>query len=298
MGILTDIGLLAKDGTLAPAGRNAIITDILLLLEHGNNGGRGLKTFPLPLPPKDPTKDKLFWFNPNPLLFVSTAAVLSKKENCPGFHNVILDGLFASTFKALDTAGGTPLTPPTSPAPIFDPSFMSKKLGIDLPADFPPNIAKLLTIPEISAKYPTIALFTADLVKIMAELKIPDIPKLPSFPPAFLSPFSSVPNLILPDLMAGLIKIPFNVIVSLMGSPLDLIPKLTNPLELFSFVFELAFNGLLKLLDLFLAVPPTIVATLLIYLKDVCAVICVDLIALIIGPGQIAKAAAIALNLI
>jgi hypothetical protein len=293
MGVLTDIGII-KDGKLSDKTRNAIITDILLLLEKGNDGGRGISSFPLPLPPTDPTAPaNIFWFAPQPLIFIPTVAVLPDKNKCPIFHSVILDGLFGSTFTALDVKGGTPLTPPTVPTPIFDPSFISLKLGIDLGKDFPPDPAKLFLIPEIKKKYPTVEIFLAALIKIVAETKIPDIPvppPLPSIPDA--------PNLILPDLLKGLIKIPFDIIVSLMAAPLDLLPKLTNPLALFGFIFDLAFKALQKLLDLFLATPATIIASLLVYLKDLCAIICVVIIASILGPGEISKAAATALGLV
>ena len=118
------------------------------------------------------------------------------------------------------------------------------------------------------------------------SLPIPPIPpSLPNFLPNVPGlTLPGLPALALPELLIGLIKLPFDLLVKLA------IPDVGLILDLLSFkfdaVFNLAFDLVVKLLQpLIPIVPKIIIASILIYLKDVVAMVIVDIVGLIIGAG-------------
>jgi len=288
-GILTGVGLISG-GKLTNKARDSYVNEVLALLATGNADGQGgsptTKIFSslIPLPPVPGptifnvttlTQEKLFWFDPDPL--ATTMALLMKdKEKTPIWNAIFPDLLYAKTAEALDANGSTPLFP------LFDVSCAFPDLeGFPIP------------IPDLAIKAgfmppPKLLIKLADLgIKLSPpSLPIPPIPpSLPNFLPNVPGlTLPGLPALALPELLIGLIKLPFDLLVKLA------IPDVGLILDLLSFkfdaVFNLAFDLVVKLLQpLIPIVPKIIIASILIYLKDVVAMVIVDIVGLIIGAG-------------
>jgi hypothetical protein len=284
--ILTAIGLL-EGGKLTPKAKDAYKKEVLGLLATGNIEGKGgspsTKIFNsiVPLPPISGPEifnvttlqsEPLFWFGPDPLALLMAENLT--EEQCPIWHTIFVDLLYEKTAVALDMPGTTPL------APVFDVSFA---FGIDaLPIPFtPPDLALKLGITpvELLLKLPS-------LIKVsLPKIPIPPIP--PPLPDLVLQ--LPIPPLALLDLCIGLIKLPFDLLLNL------LVPKLSLVLDLPGLpkiVLELAMTiviDLLKSLNLMLIVPKLFIASILIYIKNIVAIVCVDIVGSILGAGTIAK---------
>lgn len=296
--ILTKIGLLSG-GKLTKAARDRYVDEVIALLATGNADGKGgsptTKIFSslVPLPPvPGPSvvnvttlqSEPVFWFGPDPAAAI-LATELKDPKSTPFWNAMFPDLLYGKTASALDLAGTTPLFP------IFDVTAAFPDIDLPLPYTPPELAAKLkLAPPQL----------IAELGKMGIELKMPSIPVPPIPPPISLPnlaipgvPFPGIPSLVLPDLLLGLIKLPFDLLKKLVAPP-DIGLVLNLP-DLPKNVFGLAFDILLKLLvdlGLMLIVPKVIIASLLIYLKNVVAMICTDLVGLIVGSGQLAKTVA------
>lgn len=289
--ILTGVGLL-EGGKLTKAAKDAYKLEVLALLATGNADGKGgspatkifnsivpLPPIPGPVIPNVTTleAEPLFWFGPDPIAALMAATLT--EENCPIWFNIFPNLLYEKTANALDMPGTTPLFP------IFD---VSLAFGVDLPIPFalPELAAKLsLPLPKLMLKIPTV-------LKIPPPL--PSIP-LPPIPPPLpdLALQLPIPPLILLDFCIGLIKLPFDLLLSLVLPPkLDLVLDLPG---LPGVVLKLALDIVIKLLidlGLLLIVPKLFVASLLIYLKDVVAMVCVDIVGALLGVGSIAAGVA------
>lgn len=288
--ILTGIGLL-EGGKLSAAGRKKYVDEVLALLVTGNADGKGgspsTKIFNtlVPLPPvAGPeifnvttfAKEKLFWFEPDPGAALMASLLVDEKA-CPIWNKIFPDLLYAKTAAALDANGSTPLFP------LFDVSVAFPKLE-GFPIALPDLAVKADIMPP-----PKLLIKLADLgIKLVPP--IPPIPPIPPSLPDFLPPaipgieMPGLPALALPDLLLGLIKLPFDLILKLAVPDIGLI------LDLISFKFDavvkLALDIVIKLLEpLIPIVPKLLIASILIYMKNIVAMVIVDIVGMIIGAG-------------
>jgi len=294
--ILTGIGML-DSGKLTPAGRAGYVADVLALLTGGNENGKGnplcsagFQAFtalvPLPPIPGPPIinvttlqAEPLFWFKPDPVAALM-ADLLVDKVKTPIWNTLFPDGILATTATALDLNGNTPLFP------IFD---FTCAFDLKVPP-FP------LSLPDLALKLPKYSTpiglpkLLIDLASLGIQLKLPS---LPPFPSLSLPDFGFPPDLALkaaitiPQLVIGLIELPIKLIIKLL-----LPPDIGLVLKLISFdigaVFNLALDLLIQLLvdlGLLLILPKLLIASLLIYLKDVVAMVCTDLVGMLVGAN-------------
>jgi hypothetical protein len=282
--ILTGVGLL-KDGKLTTAAKASYVAEVLGLLATGNDKGMGgtpqtqIFNHLVPLPPiSGPVipnvttleSEPLFWFKPDPIAALMATQLIDPKKT-PIWNAIFPDLIYEKTAIALDLPGNTPLFP------IFD---VSAAFGVDLPLPFAlPDLAAKLNILPL----PKLLLKLADL---NIAVSIPTIP-LPPLPPKLPAINLSIPPLILLDFCIGLIKLPFTLLLKLLLPPdLGLILKLIA-LD-FSAVLKLALDIVIQLLvdlGLLLIVPKLLVASILIYVKDVVAMVCTDIVGSIVGAG-------------
>jgi hypothetical protein len=303
--ILTGVGLL-EGGKLSKKGRQRYVEEVIGLLVTGNADGKGgtpaTKIFNtlVPLPPIPGPEifnvttfagEKLFWFEPDPLA-ATMATLLVDEKACPIWNKVFPDLLYAKTAAALDANGSTPLFP------LFDVSVAFPDLeGFPIT---PPDLAvkaNIMPPPKLLQK----------LADIGIELKVPSIPVPPIPPdiPNFLPPslpgieMPGLPSLALPDLLLGLIKMPFDLLLQLVLPPnIGLIMDLIS--LKFDAVVKLALDIVVKLLQpLIPIVPKLLIASILIYLKDIVAMVITDIVGMIIGAGgSLTKLVAAATGLI
>ena len=97
----------------------------------------------------------------------------------------------------------------------------------------------------------------------------------------------------LPDLLIGLIKLPFDLLLKLVLPPaLDLVLDIPNlPLKVLGLAFDIVAKLLLDL-GLLLITPKLFIASILIYVKNIVAIICTDIVGNLVGAGNIAKSVA------
>ena len=288
--VLTGIGLL-KDGKISQAGIDTFVANVAALLTLGNHKGETLlpiaKVVPLP-PVSGPNiaGEDLFWFNPDPFGAVAAAALLDRNKSSM-WHTVFIDTIYSTTATLLDMAGNTPMFP------IFDPSA---PFGVDIKIPFtPPELAGKLAVPppQLLAKLAGAGI-KVSLPSFSIPSVVPPLPQIPKFDDAgnLLSiqtgQFPDAPAL--PDLVIGLIQLPIKLLIGLVLPPkLDLVINLPN---LPKVVFTAAAEALKALLDgLGLAVgfiPKVLLSTLIVYLKNVVAMVCVVIVSQLVGTGNIA----------
>ena len=307
--VLTGVGLL-ENGKLSAAGRQRYVTEVLALLATGNANGKGgsptTKIFNslVPLPPiPGPTiinvttlqAEPLFWFGPDPLATLMATTLVDEKA-CPIWNAIFPDLLYTATAEALDVAGSTPLFP------LFDVSIAFPNLN-GFPIPLPDLAIKANILPP-----PKLLIKLADL-GIKLQIPTPPIPPippaLPDFALGFTLPSVNIPGLAIeaalaiPKLLLGLIKMPFDLIVQLVAPP-----SISLVLDLLQFkfdaVFQLAFDIVVKLLQpLIPIVPKLLIASVLIYVKDIVAMVIVDLVGMLVGAnGALTKSVAKATGLI
>lgn len=282
--ILTGAGLISG-GKLTKAAKDKYVDEVTALLLTGNADGKGgspsTKIFNslVPLPPiPGPTipnvttlsMEPLFWFGSDPAAAL-VAQTLKDPTKCPFWYAIFPDLLYEKTAVAMDIAGGTPLFP------IFDVSIAFPDIKV-FPISLPDLAiqANLMPLPKLMLK----------LADLKIELNIP-LPPIPPIPPSLPTIDLPIPPLILVDLLIGLIKLPFDLVLKLMVPSLDLVLDLPGLPKL---VLNLALDIVIKLLidlGLLLIVPKVFVASLLIYLKDVVAMVCTDVVGLIVGSGGV-----------
>ncbi len=290
--VLTAIGLL-ENGKISQSGVDAFVDDVALLLTVGNVGGKTLKPIsslfpfpPLPGPLSGPLKQELFWFSAT----TSAGAIIALKDpkKSPIWHTIFIDTLYQNVAKLLDLQGNTPLFP------IFDPSA---PFGVELPFPF----SQIDLIKAIKTTPPQ---FLAKLAKSGIKLSLPSlpIPALPSLSPTFVKfdasgiPSLSIsptlpPNPTLELLVGGLIKLPFSVLTSLLVPPqTKLVYDLPNLPKL---VTETVFETFLEVLksvgfNLVTLLPTELIASIMVFLKNVVAILCVVIVSNILGTGTIA----------
>jgi len=298
--ILTGIGML-EAGKLTKAGRAGYVAQVCKLLATGNADGTagglfaGLLPFPPapgPIIPNATTlkMEPLFWFDPDPLAAMMVTT-LNNPEQSPTWNMIFPDLLLAKTATALDANGSTPLFP------LFDVSVAFPDLD-GFPVALPDLAVKANIMPP-----PKLLIKLADLG---IELKPPSLP-IPPIPPSLpdfsfgLAPPSLAIDaaLALPQLLLGLIKLPFDLLAQLVLPPdIGLVLKLIS-LD-FGAVIKIAFDLLLPLLaPLIPIVPKILIASLLVYMQDIVAMVIVDILGMIVGAGGvITKTAGIATGLI
>jgi hypothetical protein len=289
--ILTGVGLMNKDDvTLTKSARDKFIDEVSALLLTGNDNGKGqLNALGqlLPIPPiagpmitnvTTLQAEPLFWFKPDPFALLMIETIKDPKK-VPFYHKIFLDILFEKTAAAMNVAGGTPL----AASFILDWSF-----GFDIP--FPPALPDLafafdIPLPDISVKLPAL------MLDLGINFALPTFP-IPPIPPD-ISLELPIPPLILIEFCIGLIKIPFDLVLQLAIPSLDLALNLPDlPKIVFELAFKLMFDLMIKL-NLLLITPKLLVASLLVYLKNIVGMVCTDLIGLIFGAsGQLTKTAA------
>lgn len=296
--VLTGIGLLDTSGNITKSAERAFIDEIILLLTLGNIGGKTLvplsKLVPVPsfAGPKILGQD-FFWFNPDPVSGL-LAATLLDAEKTPFFHEIFINGLYKSTVSLLNLGGQTPLFP------VFD---ISLPFGTDLKIPFTiPELAVALSLPPIQVP--------AKLVAAGIKVSIPSIPipQIPNIAPVGFdftkSPPTSIslpmpPVFTIPSLITGLIEIPFKVLTATLVPPsLSLVTNLPGlPATIADIAFKLLFQ-LLSELGLTLILPKTLIATIIVYMKNIVAILCVLIISQLVGVGNIAFGVAQLLGLV
>jgi hypothetical protein len=304
--ILTGVGLI-KNGKLTPEAKKTFVLDVIALLTTGNHDGKSpalapfcelVPIVPAPGPqfanPTTLSMEQMFWFDPDPLAALMSTILLDSTK-CPMYYQIIVDLLYGSTMEALDLNGATPL------APIFD---VTCAFDLDPPVPFP------FPLPDLAIKTgilppPKLLLKLTDLGIIPPTIPLPPIPPIPPSLPDFslgLAPpgLAIDAAITIPELLLGLIKLPFDLIIKLIAPPdLGLI------LNLIAFDFSAVFK---LMIDLLLQIPPfpfvpilpkMLIASILVYLKNVMAAVVVDIVGMIIGAnGAITKALATATGLI
>lgn len=288
--ILTGVGLISN-GRLTDAARTRYVEEVIALLVTGNRGGRGgspttqLFSSIVPLPPMAGPKivnattlkaENLFWFEPDPFAAL-TATVLLDRSASPVWNALFPDLLYAKTAAALDANGSTPLFP------IFDASVA-----------FPSIKAFPLTLPElaIQANITPLPKLLLKLSQLGIQLSLPSIP-IPPVPPALPTfglpalpglTLPGLPDIFIPELFLGLIKLPFDILLKLVVPP-DLGLVLDLP-GLPKIALDIAMNIVIDLLQpLIPIVPKLLVASILVYVKDVVAMVCTDVVGMLVGAG-------------
>jgi len=284
--ILTSVGLL-QDGKLTKAAKDRYLVEVLSLLVTGNDNGQGgspstkifNSLFPLP-PVAGPlianvttlSTENAFWFKPDPFAAL-IATQLNDPKNNPIWHTIFEDVLLENVAVALDMNGSTPLFP------LFDASIPFPSVDV-FPIQLPDLAVKAeLTLPQLTAKLGDLNIKVA-----MPSIPVPQIP--PKLPDVVMQ--LPIPPLVLMDLCVGLIKLPFDLLWQLVLPPaIDLVLNLPG---LPGVVLNLAFDIVLKLLKdlgLLLIVPKLFIASLLVWLKDVVGMICVDIVGSLVGAGGV-----------
>lgn len=289
-GILTGVGLI-KNGKLSKEARTKYVTEVLALLATGNGNGKGgspstkifnslvpLPPIPGPVIPNVTTlsAEPLFWFDPDPLATLMASTLVDEKA-CPTWNLMFPDTLYTKTAEALDAKGSTPLFPILDYSAAFD---------IDLPFPITPPELQL----KLATKFPTVPQLMIGIADLGIELKMPSIPlpPIPTFPDFSLGfdyGLGLKAAISLPEFLLGLIKLPFDLLLSLV-----LPPKLGLVLDLIQFKFDavikLALDIVVKLLQpLIPIVPKLLIASILIYLKNILAMVIVDIVGMIVGAG-------------
>lgn len=297
--ILTHVGLLTptpKGTKLTKEAANRYVSEVIALLASGNADGKGgsptTKIFNaiVPLPPisgpdfPNPVTlgiEKLFWFDPDPFA-TGISTLLLSRDLTPVWHYIFIDFLYEKLAIALDLNGSTPFFP------LFDISVAFPNIDLPFPWTLPDLALKLnISLPDLQLK----------LLDLGISLNIPSI-SIPSLPTIDLN-LNFGFDLMLPKLLLGLFELPFKLLLNLITPPnLDLVLNLPG---LPGIVINLAINLLLELLislDLLIILPKILIASLLIWLKNIVAMVCVDIVGLLIGTGNIAKGVATLTGLI
>jgi hypothetical protein len=291
--ILTGIGVL-NAGKISDSAKAAFVSDVILLLTNGNANGATLSPigsiFPLPPVPGPevpvlvpPGLEPIFWFGPDPTAPLQEPALLSEADT-PFWHQIFIDGLFQGTATALDLAGNTPLFP------MFDISAPFQLPPLPLPFTLPDLAAALkLPVPKLLLKLPTLGIQLSLPSISIPSIPIPALPKLPPLP-------------MLPQFLLGLFQLPFQLLLKLLVPPdISLIFDLPN---LPAAVFKVAFG---LILDLFISLgipspfpllPKAFIASIIVYLKNVIAMVCCVIVGNIVGMGAMAQTVGVTLGLL
>lgn len=289
--ILTGVGFL-QGGKLTPEARRKYVEEVTTLLATGNADGKGgspsTKIFNslFPLPPiggptfPNPTTlqpEPLFWFGPDPLA-ATMVDTMADPQKTPIWNAIFPDLLLTNVASALDAQGSTPLFP------LFD-----------VTVAFPDVKGFPIALPDLAIEAnilpaPKLLIKLADLGIKLAPPQIP-LPPIPPSLPDFLPPAPpgiSLPPLKidLPDLLLSLLKMPFDLLVSLVLPPkLDLVLDLPN---LPKVVLKLALDLLINILAPFMQIlPKVMIASLIIWLKDIVSMVCVDIVGMLVGAGGV-----------
>lgn len=294
--ILTHAGLLDKSGNLTKTAKDTFIKDVSMLLINGNLDGKGMKnaiTMLLPIPPSDPTpkiidpltlqEQQLLRFGPDPFAFIQVP-ILENPKLSPMFHKFFLDGLYEKTAQALDLQGNIiapAIFDPTIPFPDVNIKKYLPKLKFPITPDILIDIGIELDVPP---KLPTI------------EVGLP-IPSFPSLPPKL--PFPDLPNIPVYDLILYKLIIGIFARIPPLMFNIDFFKKIAFqvpqlPIGPFKLILNLLLQILLEVYGLlgFPILPRTLIAVLLVYLKNLAAMLLCLIVGSILGTGQLVKVTA------
>jgi len=297
------VGLVGNDSKLTKEAREAFVAQVILLLAGGNLNGKGPKISsilgvpfpPIPGPklidpdrlivkPTDPLGD-LLWFDPSPLSVLMTPMLIDPEKD---YQKLIVSTLYEPLVKMLNIPGNI-----VAPA-LFDPTAFFD-VDIDLP-----ELTLALPDPKLQAKLALKYGIDASLIAQFAA-DLPGLPAAPPVPPALpVPPIPDFDFIIFPDLFIGLLSIPIELLKPDFVISLISIPS-PDPGELFLKIAGLALDILLKLLEtlgLLLILPKLLVATIIIILQNLVAMMVCDIIGSVLGTGQVVKLAGTFLGLV
>jgi len=298
------VGMMGDDGKLTVAARDAFTAQVLLLLAGGNKDGKGPKissllpiSFPpvpgpklvdpdrLLLKPTDPMGD-LFWFDPSPLALLMSPVIVDPEK---AYQKIIVTNLYEPIVKMLNVNGN--LNAP----PLFDPTCF-----FDVEVDIPQFLIELnaaLLDPKLQTAFDVkYKVGVPKLVDLALQL-----PKLFGAPPVPTLPIPPIPDfdfIIFPDLFLGLLSIPIEILKP--DVMIDLIKMPPSPPALFLKIGEIALGLLLKLLEklgMLVILPKLLVATMIVILQNMVSMMVCDMIGMILGTGQLVKLAGTVLGL-
>lgn len=307
--ILTSVGLL-EGGKISQSSRDAFIDDVIGLLITGNANGKGggprVKIFNtlFPLPPSPGPSifdssgnvESLFWFEPDPSVPLSKEILLNKDSI---WQKIFVDFLYEKTARVLDIPGATPILP------VFDitagvPGKIEIKPGTSL------SDIITLAIPTPDKLIELLAPTPPDPIGLLAKLAdlglkpaVPT-PPIPPLPTSLLSDIAAqvpglsvndLPPITLQKLIMGLIKLPVTILGDVFGQIMN--PQIASKIpNLPMIIMDLIMTGVLGLLSSLgltsgNTLPKLLIASLLVYVKNVIGMVCVDLIGLVLGAGGV-----------
>lgn len=313
MGILTNLGIL-ENGQISKKARDKFVEDVKFLIGNGNDGSFWIAPLEPFFPPFGPAPD------------------LENQEKYPIFHKVFIDTLYQKTAVAFDVNGATPLFP------VADPGAFAVQLGIPLPDISLEKALSIFPVPTPQGILELLEVSVSDIPDILANLaniKVPPMPAPPGVPPipspnAFLPdvslpsglgfsippsiPFAPFPNfpvipppvtfdIHIPSILGFLTclfsKLPLMTIAVIANSDklLQALPKGPPGIVLFfaAIVVALILDCLAGLaINLFLS----LIAAIVVYMKNLIIMLLLAMIASIIGDGIVVKGMADFLGLV
>lgn len=286
--ILTGIGLIDGD-KLSQSAKDGFIDEVGTLLRTGNANGVGgsatTKIFSalVRLPPSagpelsvgtEGDSANAFWFPADE----NADVIIDKLKNEEtAWHKNILIGMYEKVAKQLDANGSTPFFP------VFDSSIAF------------PNVKKFPILPpELAVKANQLPppKLLAKLASLGIEASAPSPPSPPSVAPEIKDysvpgvEYPGPPPIVIDKFMNDMSNMPFTVLAKLIAQP-D-ISMAVNPTGLPDTVFKKAFEVVTSSLDdsdIVKVVSPLFTASMIIYVKNVVAMICVDIIGMLVGAG-------------
>lgn len=297
--------MIGDDGKLTDDARDSFTAQVLLLLAGGNKDGKGPKissllglSFP-PIPgpklvdpdrlllnPLDPLGD-LFWFDPSPLALMMTPVIIDPEKS---YQTIIVTNLYEPIVKMLNMDGNLNAPPLFDPTCFFDVEVDIPQFLIELNAAL--LDPKLQTAFDVKYKVgvPKLVDLATKLPKLFGAPPIP--PAIPAPPPADFD------FLIFPDLFTGILSIPLEVLSPSLAVKLISMPP--SPPDLFLKIGSIVLDLFLKLLEnlgLLVILPKLLVATIIVILQNMVSMLVCDMIGVILGTGQLVKAAGTVLGL-
>lgn len=286
--ILTGIGLISGD-KLSSTAKGRYIDEVATLLKTGNANGVGgsatTKIFSsiVRLPPSAGPElsvgttgdsENAFWFPPD-----DNADVIADKlrNEDTAWHKNILIGLYEKVAKQLDANGSTPFFP------IFDSSIAFPDVK-NFPLT-PPELAieaNQMPPPKLLAKLASLGIEASAPTPPSPPVAIPDI-KDYSVPGV---QYPGPPPIVIDKFMNDMSNMPFTVLAKIVSQP-D-ISMVLNPAGLPETVFKKAFEiatGSLNDSQIAKVISPLFTASLIIYVKNVVSMICVDIVGMLVGAG-------------
>lgn len=294
------VGMLGNDGRLTRAARDAFTAQVVLLMAGGNLEGKGPKIssilgvpFP-PIPgPKlvdpdrlliDPTNPlgDLLWFYPSPLALI-TAPVLADPDK--DYQKIIVDNLYEPLVQLLNIPGNIAAIVLYDPTCFFD-------IQVDIP-EFLLALNVALPNANLHAAFAAKYNIGIDLVAKLA-VDLPKIPQAPPIPPTL--PIPSIPDfdfIIFPELFLSILSLPLEIlkpdfVISLISIPTPDVGELF--IKIAGIVLEILLKAL-EAIGLLTILPKLLAATIIVLLQNLVSMLVCDIIGVVLGTGQVVKAA-------